>query len=136
MKEILLPLALILCGTTPQSAADNTHETKPAAEMHAAITDVPGTTDMSHADPRFRRCKQRRRRRDRIINLRRRRRDTVVRQSAVDEHAAPKSWGNLPLAIEVYGQSPVTVPPNTEALPTSNLTQEAALARAMVFTGI
>lgn len=98
MKEILLPLALILCGTTPQSAADNTHETKLAAEMHAAITDVPGTTDMSHADP--------------------------------------KSWGNLPLAIEVYGQSPVTVPPNTEALATSNLTQEAALARAMVSTGI
>ena len=34
-----------------------------------------------------------------------------------------KSWGNLPLAIEVYGRSPVTVPPNTEALPTSDLTQ-------------
>ena len=96
MKDILLPLALILCGT-PQSATDNTHETKLAAEMHAAITDVPGTTDMSHADP--------------------------------------KSWGNLPLAIEVYGQSPVTVPP-IEALPTSNLTQEAALDRAMVSTGI
>ena len=54
MKEILLPLLiLILCETTtPQPPADRTYETKPDAEMHAVVTDLPSTVDMAHADPK------------------------------------------------------------------------------------
>ena len=52
MKGILVPLTgIMLCAATLHSVAGDALETKQDAELHAAVTDMPDTIDMSHADP-------------------------------------------------------------------------------------
>jgi len=56
MKEILLPLTVIMCcAATFQSAAADPAvplQVKQGEESHAVVTDLPDIIDMSHADPR------------------------------------------------------------------------------------
>ena len=59
---------------------------------------------------------------------------TDVPSIADMSHADPKNWVDLPLAVDINEQTPVT-DPDTEELRSSNPTEEAALARAKVFPG-
>ena len=53
MKKFLLPLmGIILCTATPHSASADSAvpaQTKQGEELHAAVTDMPDTIDMSNA---------------------------------------------------------------------------------------
>jgi hypothetical protein len=55
VKVFLLPLMGMLCAATWQSHAADlvvSHQAKPHEEFHAAVTDRPEMSDMSHADPK------------------------------------------------------------------------------------
>ena len=56
MKHFRLPLTgIMLCAAIlPSAAADMAMpvQTKPGEALHAAVTDMPDTIDMSYADPK------------------------------------------------------------------------------------
>ena len=54
MKHFRLPLTgILLCAATLHSAvADLAVQTKPVEALHATVTDMPDTIDMSYADPK------------------------------------------------------------------------------------
>ena len=56
MKHFRLPLTgILLCAATLHSAVADLAmpvQTKPVEALHAAVTDMPDTIDMSYADPK------------------------------------------------------------------------------------
>ena len=55
MKTLLLLTGIMLCATTlhgPTADPAASLQTKQGEELHAAITDMPDTVDMSYADPK------------------------------------------------------------------------------------
>jgi hypothetical protein len=55
MKTVLLLTGIMLCAATLHGATADTAaplQTKQGEELHAAITDMPDTVDMSYADPK------------------------------------------------------------------------------------
>jgi hypothetical protein len=55
MKTVLLMTGIMLCAATLHGATADPAaplQTKQGEELHAAITDMPDTVDMSYADPK------------------------------------------------------------------------------------